>query len=365
MMRISHIPVIVLALIALSLPACNRSRDEPDSEHHKIVVTSPKAKDVTLTQKYVCQIHSQQHINVRAMQSGYIAEILVKEGQLVKKDALMFRIVPILYKAKLDAEVAEKELAELELQNTERLYKKNVVSIQEVALYRAKLARAKAKVKLAEAELKFTEVRAPFEGIIDRLHEQLGSLIKERDILTTLSDNRVMWVYFPVPEKQYLAYKKAPARDKEEQQIELVLADLSKFKEIGKIGAVEAKFNNEVGTVFFRADFPNPDQLLRHGMTGTILVHRPLKNAIVIPQRATFEILNKQYVYVVGKDNVVRQRQIEVQNELPNIYVIEKGLGVDDRIVYEGIRQVHDGQKVEYEYRPPEKVIPHQNYHAE
>ena len=89
-------------------------------------------------------------------------------------------------------------------------------------------------------------------------------------------------------------------------------------------------------------------------MTGNVLIHRTLKNAIVIPQRATFEILDKRYVYVVGEDDKVHQREIVVQNELDNIFVIKKGLGVDDRIVYEGVRQVHDGEKVEYEFRPPE-----------
>ena len=85
-----------------------------------------------------------------------------------------------------------------------------------------------------------------------------------------------------------------------------------------------------------------------------MLIRRTLKNAIVIPQRATFEILDKRYVYVVDKDDVVHQREIVVQNELEDIFVIKNGLGVDDKIVLEGVRQVRDGDKVEYEFRPPE-----------
>ena len=184
--------------------------EQPDEEHQKIVVTSPQAKDVTITQQYVCQIHSQRHIKVRALEDGYLEAIPVKEGQAVKKGDVMFKIVPILYKAKLDAELAEAKLAELEFNNTEKLSKQKVVSQNEVALYEAKLAKAQAKAKLAEAELNFTKVRAPFDGIIDRLHEQQGSLIKEGDILTTLSDNSVMWVYFNVPEARYLEYMADP-----------------------------------------------------------------------------------------------------------------------------------------------------------
>jgi membrane fusion protein (multidrug efflux system) len=234
-----------------------------------------------------------------------------------------------------------------------------------VALYQAKLAKAQAKAKLAEAELNFTSVRAPFDGIVDRLEEQLGSLIKEGEVLTTLSDNSLMWVYFNVPEARYLDYMAAMGQD-EDRQIELVLANGSKFKHTGKIGAIEAKFNNETGNIPFRADFPNPNGLLRHGQTGTVLIHRTLKDALVIPQRATFEILDKRYVYVLDKDDVPHQREIIVQNELEDIYVIKSGLAVDDRIVLDGIRQVRDGEKVEeHEFRHPEQVIANQKNRAE
>ena len=331
----------------------HKHEEQPHEEHHKIVVTSPEAKDVIITQQYVCQIHSQRHIKVRALESGYLEEIPVKEGQAVKKGDLMFKVVPILYQAKLDAEMAEAKLAQLEFNNTKKLFEDKVVSQNEVALLEAKLAKAQAKAKLAEAELNFATVKAPFDGIVDRLHQQQGSLVEEGDILTTLSDNSVMWVYFNVPEARYLEYMADLDQDKEDRKIELVLANGNKFEQTGKIGAIEADFNNETGNIPFRADFPNPDRLLRHGQTGTVLIRRVLKDAIVIPQRATFEILDKRYVYVVDKDDVVHQREIVVQNELEDIFVIKKGLGVDDKIVLEGIRQVRDGEKVEYEVRQP------------
>jgi membrane fusion protein (multidrug efflux system) len=250
-----------------------------------------------------------------------------------------------------------------------------------VKLFEAKLAKAQAKADLAEAELNFATVRAPFDGIIDRLQEQQGSLVKEGDILTTLSDNSVMWVYFNVPERDYLEYMAELGQNVAEDhhvsmeallaelnqlvRVDLELATGSKFPHAGKIGAIEAQFNNETGNIAFRADFPNPDRLLRHGQTGTVLITRALKSAIVIPQRATFEILDKLYVFVVGKDDVVHQRGIVVQHEMDDIFVIEKGLDVNDRIVLEGVRQVRDGEKVEYEFRKPEEALANQKYHAE
>ena len=135
--------------------------------------------------------------------------------------------------------------------------------------------------------------------------------------------------------------------------VELVLANGRKFPEAGKLAAIAAGFENDTGTISFRADFPNPKGLLRHGQTGTVLIPEHLKNAIIIPQQATIEIRDKRYVYVVS-DDVAHQREIVVGNELGNSFVIKKGLTVNDRIVVEGVKQVHDGDKVEgYEYRKP------------
>jgi membrane fusion protein, multidrug efflux system len=380
-MKVSAIAAIVLGLMSLALSGCvsqadsqevSNSESQGKSGHHEhtIVVTSPVRKDVISTQPYVCQIHSCQHIEVRALEGGYLEKISVKEGQAVKKGELMFKILPVLYQARLDSEDAEVQRLYIELDNAEALLKKGYVAAPEIALKRAEVAKAKAKLNLARAELSFTSVTAPFDGIVDRQRNQQGSLIEEGDILTTLSDNSLMWVYFNVPEKDYLAYKADLDKDKaggnqEHLQIELRLANHELFPQHGKIGAIEADFNNTTGNISFRADFPNPDGLLRNGQTGTILIHTTLKDVVVIPQRATFEILAKRYAFVVDKDNVVRQRDITLQSAQDDIFVIEKGLDRDDKIVLEGIRQVRDGDKIEYEFRAPDDVLGNLKYHAE
>ena len=375
-MNVSLVSTVNLILLCLLLPGCQKiegeqvekhhSEGEPHHAEHKILVTSPVAKDVISTQNYVCQIHSRNHIEVRALEGGYLEKILVKEGQAVKKDDLLFKILPVLYQAKLDSDVAEAKLAEIELQNTEKLFEQKIVAQPEVALAKAKLAKMQAKVKLAEAELNFAEVKAPFDGIVDRQHQQLGSLIEEGQVLTTLSDNNVMWVYFNVPEAHYLEYKAAiDAKSEQDLNLDLMLANHNKFSETGQISAIEADFNNTNGNIAFRADFPNPDGLLRHGQTGTVLLHRTVKNALVIPQRAKFEILAKNYVYVVGEDNIVHQREIVIENEQDDIYLIREGLEAGDKLILEGLRQVRDGDKVEYEFVPPEEVLGNLKYHAE
>ncbi|QDT22546.1 efflux RND transporter periplasmic adaptor subunit [Gimesia chilikensis] len=335
---------------------------------HKIIVTTPVKKDVISTQQYVCQIHSCQHIEVRALEGGYLEKINIKEGQHVKKGDLLFKILPTLFQARMESELAEANRVQIELDNAQSLMDKGIVSSQEIALKKAELAKAKAKVQLAQAELGFTNVKAPFDGIVDRQRNQLGSLIEEGDVLTTMSDNSLMWVYFNVPEAQYLEYKAELDKDggkSDHLQIELKLANGEIFPQEGKIGAIEADFNNMTGNIPFRADFSNPEGLLRNGQTGTILIHRTLQNLLVIPQRATFEILAKRYAFVVDKDNVVHQRDIEIKGEQDDIFVLKSGLKEGERIILEGIRQVKDGDKIKYDFRDPKEVLSNLKYHAE
>jgi membrane fusion protein, multidrug efflux system len=344
-----------------------QKHDEAAAHHEedKIVVTSPMVKDVIITQQFVCQIHSRNHIDVCALEDGYLMPIKVKEGQAVKEGDVLFEIVPAIYKAKFDAAVAERDLAKLELGMSQGLANNRSVSPNEVKLFGAKLARAQANADQAEAELKFTRVTARFDGIIDRQKQQQGSLVKEGDILTTLSDISVMWVYFNVPEAQYLEYKTLSEQEKKDRIIELELANHNKFPRPASALTIEGQFNNQTGTIMFRADFENPDTLLRHGQTGTILIHRPLKNAVVIPQRATFELLDKRYVWVLDKDDVAHQKLITIKHELEDVFVINTGLDVNDKIVLEGVRQVAEGGKVDYEFREPAEALKNQKFRAE
>jgi membrane fusion protein (multidrug efflux system) len=342
-----------------------KHEEESHQEHSKILVTSPTVQDITITQSFVCQIRSQRHIEVRALEGGYLSKIGIREGQAVKEGDVMFKILPILFKARLDAEVAEADLARLRWMQAKKLLNDKVVSEQDVKLHEAELAKAEAKKELAKAELNFTEVKAPFNGIVDRLLEREGSLIREGDILTTLADNSMMWVYFNVPERYYLEYISNRKQHEKEDKIELVLANGDTFRQTGTIGAIEADFNNENGNIKFRADYPNPDIMLRHGQTGTIKIRRPLPKALIIPQRATFERLDKRYVWVVGEDGVAHQSLITTAHELEDIFVIGSGLKATDKIVLEGVREVEEGAKVEYEFRKPEEALKNQKYHAE
>jgi membrane fusion protein (multidrug efflux system) len=348
--------LVFIGLCALMLHTSCNSETEEKEEETKFLVTSPLKTDTTVTRDYVCQIRSIQHIELRALERGYLQEIFVDEGQSVKQGQMMFKIMPMLYQAEMQKAQAEANFAEIEYLNTKRLTDSNVVSIQELALAKAKLDKAKAELSLAQVHLGFTDIKAPFDGIMDHFNVRLGSLVAEGDLLTTLSDNSEMWVYFNVPEAEYLDYK-SKLREENLLKVSLLMANNQLFEYPGVVKTIEADFNNETGNIAFRATFPNPKGLLRHGETGNIKMVIPLKNAIIIPQKASFEILEKRYVFVVGKDNVVKSREITVEAEMPDLYVIKSGLKADERILLEGIRKVKDNDTITYEYEAPDKVL--------
>ena len=147
--------------------------------------------------------------------------------------------------------------------------------------------------------------------------------------------------------------------------VTLMMANNILFEYGGKVTTIEADFNNETGNIAFRATFPNPKGLLRHGETGNILLDAPLKNALLIPQKTTYEILDKKYVFVIDEDNIVRSRQIIVGAELPHIYEVKSGLKETDRILLEGLRKVKDGDKISPDFQDPAVVLTQLDLYAE
>lgn len=354
-----------MSLVALFCYTSCQSHKEEKDEAFKYSVTSPLRKDTLVIKDYVCQIRAIQHIEVRALEKGYLQTIFVDEGKFVRQGQLMFQIMPLMYKAELQKAEAEAKFAEIEYLTTKQLADSNVVSPNELALAKAKFDKAKAEVSLAQVHLGFTEIRSPFDGIMDRFQVRLGSLVNEGDLLTTMSDNSKMWVYFNVPEAEYLNYK-STARGDSLMRVNLLMANNVLFDYPGIVQTIEADFNNETGNIAFRATFPNPKGLLRHGETGNVEMTVPLKNALIIPQKATFEILEKKYVFVVDKENIVHQKEITIAAEMPDLYVIKDGVSEHERIVLEGIRKIKDNDKLaEYEYHDPKVVIPHLKVYVE
>ena len=355
--------LMLMSLYALLCHVSCKSEKEGNEEKARLLVTTPLKMDTSVVKEYVCQIRSFRHIELRAQERGYLEKIFVDEGQFVKKGQLLFQIMPTLYEAEMKKAQAEVNLATIEYQNTQKLTDKNVVSPNELAMAKARLDKAKAELALKKIHLQFTQIRAPFDGIIDRFQVRQGSLAEEGELLTTLSDNSKMWVYFNVPEAEYLDYTARPATER--PPVNLLMANNALFPYQGIVETIEADFDNETGNIPFRATFPNPNRRLRHGETGNIKMVEPVKNALIIPQKATFEVLDKKYVYVVGKDNKVKSREITIGADMEDLYVVTSGLSENEKILLEGLRKVKNDDKIAYDFKEPNAVISNLKLHAE
>ncbi|MFV5695282.1 efflux RND transporter periplasmic adaptor subunit [Flavobacterium sp. LB3P122] len=347
----------------LCLISCTTKKEEKE-EAGKFTVTNAVSIDTSFTKEYVSQIRSVRNIEIRAQEKGFLQNIYVDEGQFVTAGQLLFRIMPKMYEAELLKAKAEAKAAEIELQNAKTLADKNIVSRSEQFIAQAKLEQAKAEVALAKLHLSFTEIRAPFAGTIDRIPKKLGSLIEEGELLTSLSDNSKMFAYFNVSEPEYLDYQNN-VKGRGNSTVRLLLANNQPLKYKGKVEVIESEFDSETGNIAFRASFPNLDKLLKNGETGKVLMTVPVKNALVIPQKATYEIQDKKYVFVVNKNNVVNSKEITITGEIPDLYVVASGITENDKIILEGVQKVKDDEKIKFEYIAPQKVINHLRLKAE
>jgi membrane fusion protein (multidrug efflux system) len=355
--------VITSFMAVLFLVSCT-SKKEDKEEVTNYTVTNPIRIDTSFTKQYVSQIKSVRNIEIRAQEKGFLQNIYVDEGQYVKEGQILFRIMPKMYQVELLKAQAEVKGAEIELQNTRMLADKNIVSKNEQAMALTKLQQAQAEVLLAKLHLSFTEIRAPFSGTIDRIPKKLGSLIDEGELLTSLSDNSQMFAYFNVSEPEYLNYQ-TDVKDRGDKNVDLLLANNEILKYKGTVELIEAEFDSETGNIAFRARFPNPDKLLRNGETGEVIMTVPIKRALVIPQKVTYEIQDKKYVFVVDKNNIVKSREITIAGEMPDLYVVKSGITENDKILLEGVQIVKDDDKIKYVYQKPEVVMNHLKLKAE
>ncbi len=357
-------------LFSIILISCKEDKNLESKEVYP--VTQPIYIDSNTYVDYVAEIMAVQNIEIRAKAQGYLEKVLVDEGQFVKKDQLLFQINNREYlgelaqkSAALKIAQAEAKSAELELENTKKLVEKNVVSKTELEFAKNNVLAAKGKVEQAQAEetqakqmLSYTDIRAPFDGVINRLPQKIGSLVTDGTLLTTLSQNESVFAYFDVSEKEYLDFMSRLTKEsKKEREVQLVLANGKLHKQIGTIETMDGEFDSRTGNLSFRARFENPDKLLKHGSSGKIRIEKDLKHALIIPQKATFEIQDRIFVFVVDKTGKVSMRQVEIKTRIPHLYVVASGLKSNEKIIYEGIQSLSEGMEIEEEFIPLRKIM--------
>lgn len=343
------------------MAGCSAKGNVQDSrELPELPVLQVSLKDTSLYHDYVTSIEAVKNVEIRTRVQGFLNKIFVDEGQVVKKGQPLFQLdenefVIALSKAKANVNnaMAEARTAEVELLRVKGLLSKKIVSPTEMDMAEAKHKAAKAKVeeaiaaqKKAEINLSYTFIRSPFDGIINRIPFKAGSLLDAGALLTTISDNHEVYAYFNVSESEYLHYRKT-ATENRSSNVNLLLADGTPYSYPGKIETVEGEFDESTGSIAFRARFPNPSRLLKHGASGKVRLTTDVRDALIIPQKSVFEIQDKNYVFVVDAGNTVKMKTVVPQTRIAQYYIIKEGLNKGDRIVYEGVQHIREGAHIQ------------------
>jgi membrane fusion protein (multidrug efflux system) len=353
----------------LLMSACTTKQEEVN-EIQTLEVSSPIQLDTTIHQEFVADIHAVQNVEIRARVKGYLDRILVDEGKQVRKGQIMFTINSQEYvadlarsKAVLSQAAAELKAEELTLVNTRLLVDKNVISKNQLAISFAKVDGLKAKreeamahVRAAELKVEHSNIRAPFDGIVDRLPFKRGSLVDEGTLLTTLSDNHNVYAYFNVSEQEYLAFSEQEGVN-HAASVDLILANGETYPERGVVETIEGEFDKNTGNIAFRARFANPKQLLRHGASGKVQLPKKISGYWAIPQKSVFEIQEKSYVFIKDISGSVKMKAIVPEIRIPHFYLVKKDFSAKDTLLTEGIQLVKQGQKIKSIFKPMRQLL--------
>lgn len=331
-----------------------------------------------LEDSYPATIKGRTDIAIRPQVTGFITKVHVDEGQRVHKGQALFTLDQVQYEAAVESAKAAVNVAnaavstaQLTADNKKMLYGKNIISEYEWQMAENSLAQAKAQLAQAEAglvnakkNLAYTVVTAPCEGVVGSIPNREGSLASpsSTQALTTISDNSEVYAYFSLNEKDILSLTDNGATTldkaiKDMPAVQLKLADGTIYGESGKIATISGVIDNTTGAANVRALFRNTNGMLRSGSTGTILIPHQADSVIMIPQKATFEIQNLRYVYMVNDSNKTVSTRIEImsQNDGKN-FVVTSGLNAGDRIAVEGVGvSLKDGMTI-----TPKEVAPQQ-----
>ena len=351
--------ILATGALALVMLSCSQNKEENSKENTEVPVLQVIEKDTVVSNSFVTDIQAKKNIEIRSRMMGLMQHIYVNEGQAVKKGQVLFKINDSEYQmelAKLNANVRQAEadikIASIEVSQLQSLYNKKYVASNELDLAKAKLESAKAKRAYAIAEkdailqkINFTKITAPFDGVIDIIPFKEGSLIENGALLTTLSQLDEVLAYFSIPENLYFELT-AENKLNNHQKIELTLPNGKNYEFGGTLKTAESEIDRNTGSIRYKVAFPNPDRLIKHGTSGKLVISEDQPRSILIPQKSTFSIQDKTYVFVVDKNNKVKQKNIVVASTLNDSYLIESGLNRNDVIVLEGTQSLRDGDVI-------------------
>ncbi|WP_338839874.1 efflux RND transporter periplasmic adaptor subunit [Flavobacterium ginsenosidimutans] len=376
-----------LSILAASviIASCGNKNDKsaqaggaPQIKEYKTVVLQPES--ATLNSDFPASIQGQQNIEIRPRVEGYIDKIFVDEGAVVKAGQPLFKISAPEYEqqvrtaaASIKSAQAEVSSAKLAVNKVKPLVEKGIISKYDLesAQYTyesavASLAQANAALVNAKVNLGYTTVTSPVNGVVGSIPFRLGSLVSSNttEPLTTVSSIGNVYAYFAMNEKALLNFTKENStgasltqKIKSMPAVSLLLSDGSAYDEKGNIETVNGLINTETGTVNVRARFPNSKGIIRSGSSTTVRIPKDIKDGIIVPQSATFELQDKMFAVVLGKDNKTKNVNITVlENTAGNYYVVTSGLQAGDQIVLEGVASLKEGTEIKAQTQSQETV---------
>ncbi|MEN2398943.1 efflux RND transporter periplasmic adaptor subunit [Flavobacterium sp. MC2016-06] len=376
----------ILSILAVSIfiASCGKKDDKSAQaggaaqvKEYQTLVLEPKS--ATLNTDYPASIQGQQNIEIRPRVEGYIDKIFVDEGAVVRAGQPLFKISAPEYEqqvrtaaASIKSAEAQVSSAKLAVNKVKPLVEKGIISKYDLesAQYTyesamATLAQANASLVNAKTNLGYTTVTSPVDGVVGSIPFRLGSLVSSNtsEALTTVSSIGNVYAYFAMNEKMLLNFTDSDPglslaqKIKKLPEVSLLLSDGSAYSEKGRIETVNGLINTETGTVNIRARFPNPKSIIRSGSSTTVRIPKDIKDGIIVPQSATFELQDKLFAVVVGKDGKTKNTNITVlENSAGNFYVVTSGLKTGDQIVLEGVAALKDGSEIKAKNASAETV---------
>lgn len=350
---------MMLAAVAL-FPSCSKNQQQMQQGAAPEIATitlSPQSADLQST--YPATIKGKTDIEIRPQVTGFITKVLVDEGQRVRKGQTLFTLDQVTFQAAVDQARAAVSTAQtavntakMTADSKKTLFDKNIISEYEYQLSQnslaqaeSQLANAKAALASAQKNLAYTVVTAPSDGVVGSIPNREGSLASPSSAqpLTTVSDNSQVYAYFSLNEKQILDLTDGGASTLEAAiaampEVKLRLANGTTFPNPGKVATVSGVIDASTGSATVRALFSNNNNMLRSGSTGSVIMPMNQTDVIIVPQKATFEVQDRKFVYTVDADNVLHSTPIEVLGiQDGRNYVVTSGLNQGDRIVVEGV----------------------------
>ncbi|MEO2060197.1 MAG: efflux RND transporter periplasmic adaptor subunit [Mesonia sp.] len=351
------------------LISCGEDKEAQQQQAHNQqappfpVITIP-TKSVTGYKSYPTSIEGVVNSDVRAKVQGYIQEVLVDEGEKVKKGQALFKLETQSLSQDAAAAKANVNAAQVEVNKLKPLVEKDIISNVQLETAKAKLEQARSNYQSIAANIGYATVKSPVDGYVGSINYRQGTLISPSDTtpLTTVSDIEEVYAFFTMNESDYLDFiqetKGASLQEKVNNfpPVLLNLANGKTYSEKGKIQTVTGQINENTGTVSFRAIFENPNHLLTNGNSGTIKIPVNYEDAVVVPQSSTYEQQGQVLIYKIGKDNKVASSVISVKDEVGNFYVVEEGVKEGDKIVGKGVGKLRNGTAISPQETPFDSI---------